>query len=77
MQLAQAIGWRLNEAITSAWRAALATTRGDFGAARRYSEEGLAIAEEMKHPEWEAAALYGLGNLSCHLYSLEAAQYLS
>ena len=74
MQLAQAIGWRLNEAITSAWRAALATTRGDFGAARRHSEEGLAIAEEMKHPEWEAAALYGLGNLSCHLYSLEAAQ---
>ena len=73
-QLAQAIGWRMNEAITSVWRAALATTRGDFGAARRYSEEGLAIAEEMKHPEWEAAALYGLGNLSHHLCSLEAAQ---
>jgi DNA-binding CsgD family transcriptional regulator len=73
-QLARTIGWRLNEAITSTWRAGIANARGDFGAARRFAEEGVAIAEEMAHPEWQSSNLYELGNIASDTYDYDAAK---
>jgi len=60
-RLASEVGDRRNVARSRLLLAGLATLRGEFGTARQWYEEGLATALDIRHTNYIASGLKGLG----------------
>ena len=73
--LARDIGWRSGEAYSSAILGEVLGVAGDFGRGLDLLEQGLAIAEEIEHHQWQVQARWGLGGLWFDLGAWDQARF--
>jgi DNA-binding CsgD family transcriptional regulator len=73
LQLARAIGWRSGEAFSLVVLGMCLGAQGDYGRALPSLHGGLALAQDLNHLQWLAAAHFGLGELYLDLLMPEAA----
>jgi DNA-binding CsgD family transcriptional regulator/tetratricopeptide (TPR) repeat protein len=74
IQMARDIGWRAGESFALEQISYRERALGNFGAALRMSLDALAIAEEIEHLEWRAAAYVSLGHACLGLLAATAAR---
>jgi DNA-binding CsgD family transcriptional regulator len=74
--IAREIGWRGGEAFVFLDGAYCYQAVGDLGRAVDSARRSLAIAEEIGHRQWEAAATFALGGIAVDLRAYEAAERL-
>lgn len=74
-QIAREIGWRAGES-WSLWGAGglAAGAQGQYSRALPETREGLAIADEIDHVQWQAASLCMLGNVERDLFAWDRAR---
>ncbi len=72
--LARDIGWRSGEAYTAAIFGEVLGVAGEFGRGLALLEQGLAIAAEIEHHQWQVQARWGLGVLLFDLGAWEHAR---
>ena len=74
LRMAREIGWRSAESY-ALWNLGFCLgAQGDYGRALAAAKEGLAIAEDIEHRQWMAAAHFGLGALYLDLLALPQAK---
>ncbi len=71
---AEAIGWRAGEAFACYTLGMAFGWHGDYERALQLGREGLRIAQNIQHEQWQVAALRGLGDLYLDLLNHEAAR---
>jgi DNA-binding CsgD family transcriptional regulator len=74
LKIAGEIGQRSDEAYTLIHMAMLLGPRGEYARAQEVAQRGLAIAEEIEHPQWMTAGHRVLGALYLDLLALSEAQ---
>lgn len=74
VQLARDIGWRAGEAYALLRLGSCLGAQGDYGRALGAATRALAIAEEIEHRQWMAAAGCSLGALYLDLLDLDLAE---
>ncbi|HUY99123.1 MAG TPA: AAA family ATPase [Thermomicrobiaceae bacterium] len=71
--IARALGWRAGEAYALSELAACLAAEGEYGRALATAREGLAIAEEIEHGQWQAVSQAALAVVHLDLLDPEAA----
>jgi DNA-binding CsgD family transcriptional regulator len=74
--IAREIGWRGGEALVLLDSSYCYQAVGDGGRALESARRCLAIAREIEHRQWEAAALFALGTMAVDLHAFAAAHRL-
>src|SRR5437667_2775824 len=74
LKIAGEIGQRSDEAYTLIHMAMCLGPRGEYARALELAQRGLAIAEEIEHPQWMTAGHRALGALYLDLLALSEAQ---
>jgi DNA-binding CsgD family transcriptional regulator/tetratricopeptide (TPR) repeat protein len=74
LRLARAIGWRAGQSFALLMLAARLGLQGEYGQALALGREGLALAEEIAHGEWQTEGHFRLGAIHADLLDDDAAR---
>ncbi|MGH2602756.1 MAG: LuxR C-terminal-related transcriptional regulator, partial [Dehalococcoidia bacterium] len=74
LKLTREIDWRVGEAYVLAWSALHYTGMGSYARAFAVAQEGLSLAEEIRHRQWTAMAHASLGAIHLDLLAPAAAR---
>ena len=74
MSLARTIGWRAGEAFGLLMLAASLGQQGNYGEALALGHQGLELAEEIGHGEWQTEAHFRLGAIHADLLAVASAR---